>query len=98
MAHCPPESLDDLDAVFRELQTWDLVVQHNVGVYYLKRTPFLHFHLLAGGGRVADARDGRNWGQRIELSYPASRPRQHAFMRELRRRYKHTVLAWRLAP
>ena len=94
MAHCPPELLDDLADVLGEIRTWDGVVERSPGVFYVRRTPFLHFHALRDG-RVADARDGRDWGERIPLPHPASAARRRVFAREIRGRYERTRDAWR---
>ena len=82
--------LDDLADVFARVRTWDAVVEKKIGLYYLRRTPFLHFHVLRSG-RVADARDGHTWGARIDLPYPSTAARRRALLRELRARYERTL-------
>ena len=47
MARCPAKLLDDLESVFAELRTWPGVVEPKPGVFYVRREPFLHFHLHA---------------------------------------------------
>ena len=96
MAHCPREMLDDLAPVLAVVRRWPWIQERTLGVCYIKRTPFLHFHALRSG-RVADARDGRDWGERIPLDHPISRTRQRAVLRELRRRYERTAEALGLA-
>ena len=96
MAHCPPEMLDDLTDVLAAVRRWPWIREPKLGIYYIKRTPFLHFHALRLG-RVADARDGREWGERISLAYPIGRTRRRAFLRELRRRYERSADALGLA-
>lgn len=92
MAHCPPELLDDLADVLATIRGWPGVREKKLGVYYLRRTPLLHFHALVQG-RVADSRDGRDWGERMALPYPASPGGRRAFLREMRQRYERTALA-----
>jgi hypothetical protein len=91
VARC--ERLDDLATVLQEVQTWPEIVVPKASVYYIKRTPFLHFHDLSTG-RAADARDGREWGERIALPYPLSRADRGSLLRELRRRYENTLEAF----
>ena len=86
MAHCPPELLDDLAEVFALLGTWAGVVQKTPGVFYLRREPFLHFHLLKGERRRADVRRRAAWVE-IDLPRPISRESRRALLRELRARY-----------
>ncbi len=96
MAHCPPEMLDDLTEVLAAVRRWPSIHEQKLGVYYIARTPFLHFHALRLG-RVADSRDGRDWGERIPLAYPIGPTRRRVFLRELRRRYRRTAAALGLA-
>ena len=58
MAHCPFERLRDLDPVFREIRTWVDIREPRPGVFHVRRTAFLHFHIDKGGHRWADARAG----------------------------------------
>ena len=90
MAHCPPELLDDLHGVFDELRDWPGVIEKSRGVFYLRRTPFLHFHLLEGGRRRGDIKAGTDWVQ-IDLPHPLSQTRARAFLRELRQRYENRL-------
>ena len=48
MAQCPPELLDDLTDVFAEVRTWAGIIEKKPGVFYARRQPFLHFHLVEG--------------------------------------------------
>ena len=85
MARCPAGLLDDLADVLAAVRRWPRVVERSPGVFYVGRTPFLHFHALRTG-RVADARDGRDWGERIALDPPLGPARRRALRRELQRR------------
>jgi hypothetical protein len=86
VAYCPPELLDDLGDVIGEVRTWAGVVEKKAGVFYVRREPFLHFHLLAGGRRRADIKGGTDWVH-LDLPRPLSATRRRAFLRELRRGY-----------
>ena len=86
MAHCPPELLADLADLFAELRALTGVVEKKPGVFYVRRQPFLHFHLGEGGRRQADIKGRAGWG-RHDLPRPLSAARRRAFLRELRRRH-----------
>jgi hypothetical protein len=87
MAHCPPELLDDVADVVAEVRTWAGVVEKNPAVLYLRRQPFLHFHLTDGTRRRADVKGRAGWIQ-IDLPRPLSAARRRGFLRELRMRYR----------
>jgi len=86
MAHCPPELLDDLADLFAELRTWPAVVEKKFAVFYVRRNPFLHFHVDSDGKRHADIKGQTGW-VRHDLPRPASMTRRRAFLRELHRHY-----------
>jgi hypothetical protein len=86
VGHCPPALLDDLADVLTEVCTWSGVVQKKPGVFYLRRQPFLHFHLVDGGRRRADIKARAGWVQ-LDLPRPVTATRRRAFLRELRIRY-----------
>jgi hypothetical protein len=86
MAHCPPDQLDDLGPLLAELRTWPGVVEKTPGVFYVRRQPFLHFHLVQGGRRRADVKGRAGWVQ-VDLPRPASGARCRALLRELQARY-----------
>jgi len=86
MARCPPELLDDLADLLDEVRAWTGIVEKAPGVFYLRREPFLHFHLAAGGRRRADVKGRTGWIPH-ELPRPISAPRRAVFRRELGHRY-----------
>lgn len=86
MAYCPPELLDDLTDLLTEVRTWSGVIEKTPNVFYVRRQPFLHFHLVEGGRRRADIRGRTGWVQ-IDLPRPISPTRRRSFLRELRTRY-----------
>src|SRR6266536_2576889 len=84
---CPPELLRDVADVIAEVRGWPGIVEKKPAVLYLRREPFLHFHLVEGARRRADIKSREGWIQ-IDLPHPLSATRRRAFLRELRRRYR----------
>jgi hypothetical protein len=84
--HCPPELLDDLIEVLAEVRAWPGVIEKKAGIFYVRRQPFLHFHLVEAGRRRADVKGRAGWVQ-LDLPRPVSATRRRAFLRELRGRY-----------
>ena len=87
MAHCPFEKLGDLRDCLDAVRSWPNVSEPKPGIFYIKRVPFLHFHIDATGRRWADIRDGDDWGAEVDVPVDASRPSKQRFLREARRRY-----------
>jgi len=90
MAHCPYDRLGDLEEVLEEVRRWPGVVETQPGIFYLRRTGFLHFHLKEAT-RWADARFGRDWGPPIMIPLAASTAVRQRFLGEIRRRYTTTT-------
>ena len=86
MAHCPLERLADLHDVLAAVRTWPGVIEKHPAVFYLRREPFLHFHLLPGPRRRADVKGVHDWLQ-VELPEPMTERARRALGRELRHRY-----------
>lgn len=86
MAYCPPDLLDDLVDLLAEVRTWTWVTEKRPNVFYVRRQPFLHFHLLEGGRRRADVKGKTGWVQ-LDLPRPISLTRRRAFLRKLRTHY-----------
>ena len=86
MPHCPPDQLDDLADVLAEVRAWPGIVEKTHGIFYLRRQPFLHFHLVEGRRRRADVKGRAGWVQ-LDLPRPVSATGRRAFLRELRHRY-----------
>jgi len=85
--YCPPALLDDVADVLAEVRTWAGVVEKKPGIFYVRRQPFLHFHLVEGGRRRADVKGRTGWAQ-LDLPRPVSTARRRVFLRELRLRYR----------
>jgi hypothetical protein len=91
MGHCAVDALDDLAECLGEIRTWPAVREPKPGVLYVKRTPFLHFHMNAAGERWADARNGADWRQHIAIPRGASAVARRRFVRDVRRCYRATA-------
>jgi hypothetical protein len=87
MAHARREDLSDIDDVLQALRALPGMMERTFGVFYLRRTPFLHFHTRAGE-RWADARAGTDWGPEMPLPFGASARAKAAFVKEARKRYE----------
>jgi len=86
MPHCPPELLDDLADALARVRTWAGVIEKKPGVFYLRREPFLHFHLIDGGRRRADVKGRQGW-MSLDLPRPATAVKRRAFLRDVQARY-----------
>jgi hypothetical protein len=93
VAHCPPEALEDLADLLAELRTWTGVVEKKPNVFYVRREPFLHFHLVDGGRRRADIKGGQAGWTQLDLPRPLSAARRRAFPRDLRMRHGEKLSA-----
>ncbi len=94
MAHCPADRLCDLAPLLDEIRAWPAVDERKPGVFYVKRTPFLHFHLSADGERWADARTGETaWREGIGIPVGATATTRRRFLRDVRRCYRATARA-----
>jgi hypothetical protein len=87
VAHCPPALLDDIADVLADLRAWPGVVERSPGVFYARRNPFLHFHLVAGGRRRADVKGRAGWTS-LDLPRPISAAKRRAFLKLLGARYR----------
>lgn len=92
MAHCPYDQLADLEPALQEIRSWEFIVEPSPGVFYIKRTPFLHFH-VKGDARWADARCGKDWGEQLDIPSPASRNQCKAFLVSVSEYYAATCAA-----
>ena len=94
MAHCPPGLLDDIADVLAGVRRWPGIVEKSPGVFYARRNPFLHFHLVKGGPvdgerRRADVKGRAGWTS-LDLPRPISAAKRRAFLRLLGARYRET--------
>lgn len=91
MGHAAVDALADLEECFAEIRTWPAVREPKPAVFYVKRTPFLHFHVDAAGERWADARDGATWREHIAIPAGAPAASRRRFLRDVRRCYRATA-------
>jgi len=83
--------LDELGDILGGLRGMSELVEVTPAVFYVKRKPFLHFHESATS-RGVDVRDGKEWGERIELSLGVvSKTESARFLREVRKRLQNTL-------
>jgi len=87
---CPPELLDDVADVIAEVRGWPDIVERKPFVFYARRRPFFHFHLVEDGRRRADVRGRSGWVS-IGLPRPLTPARRGKLVRELRRCYRERV-------
>jgi hypothetical protein len=92
VAHCPPDLLLDLAPILDVVRGWELIKEPTPGVFYIRSTPFLHFH-VKGDSRWADVRDGAAWGDRLDIPVGSSRATQREFLAAVEARYAATVAA-----
>jgi hypothetical protein len=89
MAH--GTDLGDLDDVLEGLRRLPELDEVRPGVFYVKRRAFLHFH-ESTTERRADVRNGKDWGEPIELPLGrVSKTASTRFLREVRKRLHATL-------
>jgi hypothetical protein len=93
---CPPELLDDVGAVIAEVRGWPDIVERRPFVFYARRQPFFHFHLLEGGRRRADVRGQAGWVS-IDLPRPLGTTKRRELLRTLRTCYRERTQRGRAA-
>src|SRR6267378_3707854 len=92
MGHARANDLRDLHDALAQIRALPGVSERRPGVFWLRQTPFLHFH-TTGDFRRAHAKIGSVWGPEIVLPFGASRAARAAFVREIRARYDACVAA-----
>ena len=85
-----PNDLRDLRDALARIRTLPGLTERAPGVFWLRRTPFMHFHTTRPPRRV-HAKNGRGWGAEIVLPVGATRAERAAFVREIRVRYAACV-------
>ena len=84
-------NLDGLEPILDELRVIPELVEVNPGVFYVRRKPFLHFH-VSSTARAADVKNGPDWGDRIALPVgPLSKSATTKFVGEVKRRLATTL-------
>ena len=92
MAHCPYAQLHDLEPVLRKIRTWPAVREPSPGVFYVRRLPFLHFHIHEDR-RWADARCGLTWGSQLRIDPGSDSAKRERFLKKAERYYRKTAAA-----
>jgi hypothetical protein len=86
------KDLRDLADVLDQVRGWPDIVERRPGVFWLRRTPFLHFHVKGDDRRAHAKRNGR-WGAEISVPFAPGVRVKAALLRELRARYASCVSA-----
>lgn len=87
MGHARKEERLDIADVLDAIRSLPAVAERSPGVFYIGRTPFLHFHTKAGD-RWADAKAGHGWGSQMSLAFGSGTRAKSVFLREVRARYE----------
>jgi hypothetical protein len=82
--------LRDLRDALARIRALPGLIERGPGVFWLGRTPFMHFHTRRAPRRV-HAKNGRTWGAEIVLPVGVGRAAREAFVREIRARYAACV-------
>jgi hypothetical protein len=90
MGHATREDLLDLADVLGELRKLPGITERSHGIFYVKRTPFLHFH-TKDGNRWADVRLGQDWGPKIPIAFESGARARQQFLKRVLERYKSQV-------
>jgi hypothetical protein len=90
MGHASQDDLIDLSTELAVVRSWPQVNEPTPNTFYIKRTPFMHFH-TKDGKRWADVRSGADWGPEIEVPWPASAAARAKFLKAIERRYRATL-------
>ena len=96
MPRARPDDLRDLRDALARIRALPGLTERAPGVFWLGRTPFMHFHTKRPPRRV-HARDGPTWGGEIILPVGAGRAARAAFVREVRARYAACLASQRRA-
>jgi len=80
-----PTRLADLDAVLAEVRSWPGIEDRGGGTMYLRRKPFLHFH-VGHDSRRADVRGVDGWTE-VDLPEPSSAAARRRLLGVLRTEY-----------
>ena len=90
MGHARFEELRDLEDVLEGIRALAGVDERSPGIFYLHRSPFLHFH-TKDGRRWADVKAGTEWGSEIAIPFDCPSRAKASFLREVCARHRATV-------
>ena len=71
MKHAGSAAPGKLSGLLDDIRAFDSLTEKSVGIFYLKRTAFLHFH-EDPAGVFADIKLGNDW-----VRFPANKPAEH---------------------
>jgi hypothetical protein len=86
LSRIDPRRLDDLAEVLSEVRSWGGIEDRGRGTFYLRRKPYLHFH-VGRDSRRADVRRSEGWVQ-FELPEPLGSDVKRVFLGLLREEYE----------
>src|SRR5204863_9247990 len=90
MARNRPNDLRDLRDALARIRTLPGLTERAPGVFWLRRTPFMHFHTTRPPRRV-NAKNGRGWIADIVLMDWSTISQPSEFVLEIRARYDACV-------
>jgi len=92
MSRARPKDLRDITDVLDVVRAWPKISERAPGVFWIRQSPFLHFHVRGDERRAHAKRDGA-WGADICVPFGASARAKAALLRELRTRYESCIRA-----
>ena len=90
MGHARSDELRDLDDVVVAIRALTDIVERSPGIFYVRRSPFLHFH-TKDGRRWADIKAGTEWGAEVPIPFECGAAAKAAFLHEVRARHRVTM-------
>lgn len=78
--------LEDLAEVLQTVRSWDGIEDRGGGTFYLRRKPYLHFH-VGRDSRRADVRGSTDWIE-FDLPEPLPASAKRRFLALLRDEYE----------
>lgn len=89
MGHTRPSHLQDLTDELDAIRALAGVREKSLGIFYLKATPFLHFH-DKDGARWADVKDYGEW-VRFDVPFGAKAAARTRFLRAVKAAHARLV-------
>ncbi len=83
MGHIKPELIADLATELAAIRTLPHLKEKKLGVFYLKSTPFLHFH-DKDGLRWAHVKTADGEWEKVEVSFGASTSARNSFLKAIK--------------
>lgn len=83
MGHIKPELIADLATELSAIRTLPYLKEKNLGVFYLKSAPFLHFH-DKDGLRWAHVKTANGGWEKIEVAFGVSASARTRFLKSIK--------------